>query len=502
MFEENEFIELKSKYNEHVTKEIVAFLNTEGGIIYLGVEDNGNVVGVKKLEETLKNISDTITTSILPNPQDLISVYTKNISNKIIIEINIKKGNELYYIKKYGRSNKGCYIRVGSTCRSMTEEQIINRFQNYYVPMFDITKIESNRDDLTFKVLKIYYSGKNYHLSNRTFLKNLNLLTRNNKYNLLAELLADSNRISIKLARFKGNDKSELIEKSEYGYQCLLVSIDRMINRLEAENYTMSLIHGAKRIDKRLIDMDALREVFINAIAHNDWTKFEPVVYIFDDRIEIFSYGGLPKNQTIDMFFKGVSSPRNKALMRILSDLDYVEQTGHGIPDVVKKYGKKIFDIQKNYINVMLPFDEEMIISAKQKDNIYMQIEDSTQKEEDTTRKTEDTTRKTEDTTRKEEDTTRKTEEDTTRKEENTTRKEEDTTRKAEDTTRKTEDVSIQKTIIELILINPQITKKEIARIIKISENGVKYHIKVLSKKGIVERKGSTKKGYYIIKKN
>ena len=83
MFEENEFIELKSKYNEHVTKEIVAFLNTEGGIIYLGVEDNGNVVGVKKLEETLKNISDTITTSILPNPQDLISVYTKNISNKI-----------------------------------------------------------------------------------------------------------------------------------------------------------------------------------------------------------------------------------------------------------------------------------------------------------------------------------------------------------------------------------------------------------------------------------
>ena len=137
-----------------------------------------------------------------------------------------------------------------------------------------------------------------------------------------------------------------------------------------------------------------------------------------------------------------------------------------------------------------------------------MQIEDSTQKEEDTTRKTEDTTRKTEDTTRKEEDTTRKTEdttrkaEDTTRKTEDTTRKEEDTTRKEEDTTRKTEDVSIQKTIIELILINPQITKKEIARIIKISENGVKYHIKVLSKKGIVERKGSTKKGYYIIKKN
>lgn len=177
--------------------------------------------------------------------------------------------------------------------------------------------------------------------------------------------MSDDNRISIKIARFKGKDKSILIEKSEYGYQCLLVAIDRMINRLEAENYTMSIMTGSKRIDKRLLDMHSLKEVFINAIAHNDWTRVEPAIYIFEDRIEIISYGGLPYGETKEMFFKGISTPRNKALMRILNDLDYSEQTGHGIPDVIDVYGKEVFDINDNYINVILPFDKDVLSSKR-----------------------------------------------------------------------------------------------------------------------------------------
>lgn len=226
---------------------------------------------------------------------------------------------------------------------------------------------------LTFKELKIYYAEKNLHLKEDTFKENLNLLTPDGKYNMLAELLADENRVSIKIARFKGKDKSELLEKSEYGYKCLLVAIDRMINRLEAENYTMSVIKGARRIDKRLVDMDSLREIFINAIAHNDWLQVEPAVYIFSDRIEVISHGGLPNDQTKDKFFEGISKPRNKGLMRILSDLEYVEQTGHGIPDVVKIYGKEIFDIYDTYINVKIPFNKE-VLRSHNKENVTSNV--------------------------------------------------------------------------------------------------------------------------------
>ena len=194
---------------------------------------------------------------------------------------------------------------------------------------------------------------------------NLHLKTDDGRYNFLAELLSDKNRISIKVARFQGEDKSVLLEKSEYGYQCLLVAIDRVINRLEAENITKSKIVGAQRVDKRLMDMASLREVFINAITHNDWSIVEPAVYIFSNHIEVISHGGLPDGETKEMFFKGISTPRNKELMRVLSDLKYVEQTGYGVPEVLKHYDKNVFDIEENYINVSIPYDAEVMSSMR-----------------------------------------------------------------------------------------------------------------------------------------
>lgn len=360
---ETESVELKRNLNETFEKEVVAFLNTHDGVIYIGVEDDGNICGVEKLDETMKKISDIISTGILPNPQELISVSAKYEEGKFIIEIQVKKGDSLYYINKYGRSSKGCYIRVGTSCRSMTEEQINFRYKEFLLSNVDISQIESRRENLTFTQLKIYYSGMKYHINDDTFEKNLNLFTENGKYNLLAELLSDENRISIKIARFKGKNKAVLVEKSEYGYQCLLVAIDRMINRLEAENYTMSIITSSRRIDKRLLDMHSLKEVLINAMVHNDWTSVEPAVYLFEDRIEIISHGGLPYGQTKEMFLKGVSKPRNKGLMRIFTDLEYCEQTGHGIPDVIGVYGEEVFEIYDSCINVVLPFDEEVMKS-------------------------------------------------------------------------------------------------------------------------------------------
>lgn len=92
VFRETETIELKKTLNEKVERALVAFLNTQGGIIYIGVEDNGNPVGVDKLDETLKDIADIITTQILPNPQEYVELGTKFIDGKHIIEIKVNKG--------------------------------------------------------------------------------------------------------------------------------------------------------------------------------------------------------------------------------------------------------------------------------------------------------------------------------------------------------------------------------------------------------------------------
>ena len=103
-FSEVHNVELKSVLNDSVEKEIVAFLNTNNGIIYIGVDNNGNVIGIdsNKLDETMKKISDIITDKILPNPQDFVTSSASIIEGKWIIKIDVLKGNALYYIKKYG----------------------------------------------------------------------------------------------------------------------------------------------------------------------------------------------------------------------------------------------------------------------------------------------------------------------------------------------------------------------------------------------------------------
>lgn len=121
---ETEKVELKKVLNETFEKEVVAFLNTDGGVIYVGIEDDGSICGVDNIDDVMKKISNILIDGIIPNPQSLIKIKAINEENKWVLEIEIQKGNSLYYIKRYGRSYKGCYIRVGTSVRSMTEEQI------------------------------------------------------------------------------------------------------------------------------------------------------------------------------------------------------------------------------------------------------------------------------------------------------------------------------------------------------------------------------------------
>ncbi len=339
----------------------MAFLNTRDGTIYIGVDDNGNVVGVSNVDKTMREIRDIIRDQILPSTEGLCEIGSLLEDDKTIITVKVTKGTKLYYIKKEGRSATGCFYRDGTSSVPMSEEEIERRFIMTYSKHLNMVETPSSQKEFSFNQLKIYYSSKGYHLKDETLVDNLHLKTDEGRYNFLAELLSDKNRISIKVARFQGEDKSVLLEKSEY----LLVAIDRVINRLEAENITKSRIVGARRVDKRLMDIASLREVFINAIAHNDWSIVEPAVYIFSNHIEVISHGGLPDGETKEMFFKGISTPRNKELMKVLSDLKYVEQTGYGVPEVLKHYDKNVFDIEENYINVSIPYDAEVMASMR-----------------------------------------------------------------------------------------------------------------------------------------
>ncbi|MDP8052752.1 hypothetical protein QJU23_10050 [Pasteurella atlantica] len=166
-----------------------------------------------------------------------------------------------------------------------------------------IGKIRSNRQNLSFEQLHIYYQAKKKNL-NKKFLENLELLTPQGELNYAGYLLADENNISIKVAKYKGTTKVDLIESNEYGYCSLIKATKSVLDKVNLENKTLTKITAKERIENRLWNEVALREAIINAMVHNDYTmEIAPTIEIFSDRITVTSAGSLPKNLTEQDFF-------------------------------------------------------------------------------------------------------------------------------------------------------------------------------------------------------
>ena len=364
MFIESNKIELKSKYTDQIVKEIVAFINADGGKIYIGINDDGTVCGAQKIDESLRSISDIITTQIEPNAIDSVKTELEIIEGLPVIVINVKKGiSPLYCIKKYGFSSSGCMIRIGSSCREMSELQIKERYKMRFFDDDIIVSSPTNLKTLSFFTLKNSYLEIGYKLNDDTFETNLKLVNNNGDYNVMAELLSDNNRYSLIFVKFSGINKASISQRSDYGNKSIIFGFKQMMNRIASENICISNTTVRPRIDTYLFDYDSVNEAIVNAIVHNDWSIAEPQVSFFHDRIEILSHGGLPHTLSLEDFYRGISKPRNIRLMKIFSDLDIVDHTGHGVPIIIEKYGRVAFEISDNHIIVTIPFDLEVMKS-------------------------------------------------------------------------------------------------------------------------------------------
>lgn len=430
-------IENKERLNEDFEQEVIAFLNyKEGGIIYVGVRKDGKIVGVDNLDQIQLQIKDRIKNNIQPSTLGLFDVIVEKIENQEVIKVVISSGTEKpYYLRKKGRTPEGCYLRVGSSKERMTFEMIDNMYAKRVKNT--LKEIQSPRQELTFNQLKIYYEGQGLQL-NENFLKNLDLLTSEGKYNYNAFLLADENNISIKVVKYLGTDKMDLVKNQEYGYRCIITATQRVLDRLEAENTIYAKIEYKGRKEVEMIDKKALKEAVINAIVHNDYSYGNsPIIELYSDRIEITSAGGLPQELSKTDFFRGVTAPRNKELIRVFKDVDLIENIGSGILRILKAYNKNCFIFMDNFLRVSFNYRENPF-EYDQKIN-----QENDQRELS----------------------------------------------------------NIQNKIISLINQNSKITQKEMAKILEVSREKIKYNIAILKDMNIIDREGSNKIGKWKILK-
>lgn len=348
---EGETLEFKESLSQksRAFESLAAMLTKSGeGEVIFGIKDNGEICGVTLGKETIKDISRNITNRIKPLVIPFIEEQV--IEGKTILSIKVKGNNKPYsfdnnYLIRSGSENKKIDV-------DLLKEIILSNSEELMINM------ESFNQDLTFKQLEQLYLLKNLYFNKETFKETLNLLTKDKKYNLLASLLSDNNDFSIKVVKFSSLDKSEMIERTEYGYRCLLLGMQAVLDYVKNLNITrVNLKDKAQREETNLFNYDSFREAWINACLHTKWQKLiPPAVYIFPNRIEIISNGGLAYDFSVESFYLGVSHTINLSLQKIFSQFDYVEQTGHGIPTIIRHYGKEAFLIDSNYILVTLKF--------------------------------------------------------------------------------------------------------------------------------------------------
>lgn len=337
-------------------KEVIAFLNIpEGGFIYIGIDKVGQRVGVADVDGDMLKVKDRIKNNITPSAMGLFDLVEEEGPPGVhCIKLIVASGSEKPYAKKkYGLSEKGCFLRIGTAAEpmpaAMIEKLFATRTRN------SIGKIKAHRQALSFEQLRIYYDEKRKPL-NKQFKTNLELTTEDGALNYAAYLLADENGTSIKVAKYRGKDRIHLIESNEYGYCSLIKATKSVLDKLDLENKTASTITAKERIDVRLWRPIALREAVINAIVHNDYTREAPPKFeIFADRIELTSACALPEGLTQAEFFEGYSLPRNKELMRVFRDLEMVEHLGSGLPRITEFYGPECFRFTENFLRITFP---------------------------------------------------------------------------------------------------------------------------------------------------
>lgn len=255
------------------------------------------------------------------------------------------------------------FIRIGSSKESLRKypekESYLFEILRHGLPTIENTP--SKYQELSFEKLLIYYGAKGIKLNPETFKKNLNLLTEDGKYNILAQLLSDNSQIPLRVAIFAGKTKADkLYSIREFGNQCILYTLDEVLRYGDVLNLiqTDEKDRIVERKEVPLFENDAFREAVINAFVHNKWiTENEPMITVFSDRIEILSRGVLAPEQTIDGFFRGESIPVNKKLSEIFLQLHISEKTGRGVPKITSIYGKDVYEFHENSIVVKIPFN-------------------------------------------------------------------------------------------------------------------------------------------------
>lgn len=335
---ESDKLEYNREYTDDIKKTVIAFANTIGGKIIIGISDNLSVCGVDNTDETILKITSSINDTIKPDLSMFVDYKTDILDDKNIVIISVQKGTGYpYYLGKKGIRPEGVYVRRGTATLPATETAILNMIKENSGDTYE--SIRSLEQDLTFNYCMEEFEIANIKLE-KNQMKTLKLTNNDDEFSNLAMLVSDQCAHTIKVAIFQGTTKE--IFKDRYEFKgSLFKQMRECVSFIDRYNSTRSEIIGLTRNDYRDYPETAIREALLNALVHRDYSfNSSTLISIFEDRMEFVTIGGLLRGVTHEDMLLGVSVLRNKNLADIFYRLKLIEAYGTGVVKIIESYDK------------------------------------------------------------------------------------------------------------------------------------------------------------------
>lgn len=359
---------------DQLAKTLIAFANTSGGKLVIGVTDTREIIGVSgNVFELMDQVASQVHSQCLPTL--LPSIYLETLNNKTLLIIQVSRGSQMpYYLKNKGR-DAGTLVRIGATNRQASIDMIHELERQRLNQSFDEqASWEAELDELDLSPIKAAFAKEGKKL-NEQQLYTLKLIKKEHEqvrptHGLLI-LLGFYEHVEIKCARFKGNNMAVFLDKKEYGGD-LFSQLEQAILFIKNHLHLRAEVLGLQRTDTYELPIPAIREALLNAIIHRDYSNFgrDIKLGIYDDCLNIVSPGGLPNGITLEEALQGRSEIRNKVLARVFSELGYIEQWGSGLGRIKQlcqqaEVAEPVFSETGDFFDIEFPREEGLAETFK-----------------------------------------------------------------------------------------------------------------------------------------
>ncbi len=370
-------VEFKENWDDkrdgaQLKKTLVAFANTVGGDIYIGVNDEGKAVGLSNPSFVEEKLASTIRDAIQPSIAGIVSTEKIKINDKIILRVHVDAGNLRPYCLD-PKTASGIYIRIGNTTSPASIDDIARMVrESNPVPFEDRIAFEQN---LTFEYCQKFCSDRGLDFDPKNNLTFGFWNQKSRAYTNLAYICSDQSDVSEVLIRFADDEKLTILDSVRIEGS-LFKLYDEATKFIAQSNYAWMEKPSsgtAERVDHYVIDPRVILEALVNAFAHRDYSKKPPnLVHITPSMVSMMSAGGLVEGLSVeDIALRMATECRNKKLASLFYRLHLMENKGSGFRRIREFYKNRgiedLLEVSETSFTIMLPRPVENLYTGNER---------------------------------------------------------------------------------------------------------------------------------------